>query len=594
LPPSLSVPPVWIWRTCWAAIVAVGLILKALQSPFYIFNTLIDDQLMVRMAQGFLQGHWSSNYSTTNFETLAKPVGYPIFLAAVHYLPWSPLFSNYLLYLVGAALVAFSWRRISGSRPQATVVLAALVLNPIFFTLESQRVYREIFVNSVGTVAIGLAFVLAAELKMRSVRTDAAPPGTTPARPERRRLFGPTTYPRRCLPIVLAALVGLAVGVVSITKPTWQWLAIGVLAPLSYPVVRRIRTSERPGLTTVRVLLVAAVAMLFGFGVFEGTKLMNQRTYHVAMVEDFSTGSFARMWKLWASVEAGPTRTFVPITRDMRLAVYAISPTAAEMRPWLESPADFWKHVDCQSGDGICNESGPWFEWDLRYAASSTGKVHSVLSLQNYFNHVADDIAAACHSGKLTCSSSPVLATGLPPWNQIRKGTLATEWAQGMWSLVRDQPGIVPPYGPRPTLAVYRLWNSVVPGMSSIGTVNKGTSPAGLYSLLRLIERIYGVANLLLLAVLALGPTSWGVYRIVRRPRSPNRANLDAAGAALLFFVAALIGMGTLALFDAGQGPAGFTGNLYWSDFATPAELCLVFGALASWPVLRGMVRPRS
>ena len=157
----------WLGRSCWAGIVAVGLLLKALQSPLYIFGADDDDELMVRMAQGFLRGHWSSTFSTTGAVTLTKPIGFPVFLAVVHFLPWSPLVSNYMLYLVGAGLVAWSWRRLSGSRAQATVVLAALAFNPILFATDSQQVYREVFIDAVATVAIGLSFVVAAEVMGR-------------------------------------------------------------------------------------------------------------------------------------------------------------------------------------------------------------------------------------------------------------------------------------------------------------------------------------------------------------------------------------------------------------------------------------------
>ena len=85
-----------------------------------------------------------------------------------------PLVTVYLLSLAGAALTAWSWRRLSGSRPQATAVLALMVFNPIAFTLESQRVYRNLFIDAVATLAIGLAFVIAAEVGARRPAAEAA------------------------------------------------------------------------------------------------------------------------------------------------------------------------------------------------------------------------------------------------------------------------------------------------------------------------------------------------------------------------------------------------------------------------------------
>ena len=328
---------------------------------------------------------------------------------------------------------------------------------------------------------------------------------------------------RRCLPYALAVLVGLAVGLVAITKPTWQWVPVAVAAPLVYPLFLCIRRSGHRASTVLKVALALLLVVISGFGVVEGTKLMNKRTYHVALVEDLSTGALARTWKLWASVEAGRPERYVPITKAMRLAVYRVSPTAAEMKPFLESPTDFWKNVDCHY-TGICNESGNWFEWDLRDAANATGKIHSVADLQTFFDRIADDIQDACVKGSLKCTSSPVLATGLPPLSQIPTATIAADTADGMWDMVRDQLAIGPPDGTRPSKDDYNLWASVVPDMSSIDTVAHGDSPTGLYSVLRAIDGVYGIVNVLLLAAIGLALGVWLIRRLSRRPRRERQA----------------------------------------------------------------------
>jgi hypothetical protein len=575
----------WVWPLCWTGIIAAGIALKSLQSPLYIFGANIDDELFLRQAKGFLQGHWSSSWSTTGIETMAKPVGYSMFLAAAHFFPWSPLVSVYLLYLVGVLLIAWSWRRISHSTLQATAVLAALVLDPIYFSTESQRIYREIFTNAVATVAIGLAFVIAAEVRARS-ESDRR---VADRRRRRAHAFDPGAGSalRRCSPYALAVLVGLAVGVVAITKPTWQWVPVAVAAPLVYPLTLCIGRSGHRVSTLLKVALALLLVVISGFAVVEGTKLMNKRTYHVALVEDLSTGALARVWKSWASVEAGRPERYVPITKAMRLAVYKVSPTAAEMKPFLESPTDFWKNVDCHY-TGICNESGNWFEWDLRDAANSTGKIHSVADLQTFFDRIADNIRDACVKGSLKCTSSPVLATGLPPLSQIPKATIASDTADGMWDMVRDQLAIGPPDGTRPSRDEYNLWASVVPDMSSLGTVAHGDSPMGLYSILRAIDGVYGIINVLLLAATGLGLGVWLIRRLSRRPRSDGTRNPEAAVLSGVFLLSAVIGMGMLAIFEAALR-LGYSGPLYWSDFATPAELFLVFGAFASWPLLRSL-----
>jgi hypothetical protein len=589
----VSVAPVrpsrWhaLWWPCWLAILTAGVVVKALQTTTYLFGTRDDDELMVRMAKGFLDGHWSSTWASTGPATLAKPVGYPLFLAGAHYLPWSPVLSAYLLYLLGAVLIAWSWRRISGSRPQATIVLVMLTFSPTLIASYDQSVYRDVFVDALATVAIGLAFVIAAESHLRRRGRPAEPVSARVA--HRHSSYRPSRF-RRCLPFLLALSIGVAIGLAAITKPTYQWLVIAVAAPLAYPVAQRLGPGRFRVASLLKMLLAGLLVVAGVFGVVETTKVQNKQAYHVALVEDFSSGALARVWKLWTGVEAGAPERYVPITRAMRLAVYRVSPTAAQLKPWLESPTDGWKRLDCESAVHICNEAGDWFQWDLRYTAASLGGIHSVAGLQTYLNRIADDIARACADGRLTCSSSPVLATGLPRLDRIPIGAVVTYTTSGLWQMVRDQFSARPLSTGRPTPAQYALWNSVVPAMPPLESLSTGHAAAGDSAGLRPLIIVYGIANLLLLTGLCLGVGAWLGDRLFRRARPRRRPDRQAASSAALFLVATFVGMGTLAIFAAALGGGGYTAYYYWTDFATPGELVLVLGTIAFAPVLRHRV----
>ena len=579
----------WLWWPFWLAILTAGVVVKAGQTTTYLFGTRDDDELMVRMAKGFLDGHWSSTWASTGTVTLAKPVGYPLFLAGVHYLPWSPVLSAYLLFLFGAVLISWSWKRISGSRPQATLVLTMLTFSPTFFASNDQGIYRDLFVDALATVTIGLAFVVAAEVQSRRGGRSAEGVGARGA--HRHSSSTPSRF-RRSLPYLLAILMGVTIGLAAITKPTYQWLVIAAAAPLAYPVVTRLGPGRFRVASLLKMVLAALLVVASVFGVVETTKLQNKQSYHVALVEDFSSGALARVWKLWASVEAGAPERYVPITRAMRLAVYRVSPTAAQLEPWLESPNDSWTKLDCESSLHICNEAGNWFQWDLRDAAASVGHIHSVAGLQTYLNRIADDIARACGDGRLTCSSSPVLATGLPRLNQIPLGSVTSYTTGGLWQMARSQLPVLPAStSPPPSSAQYALWNSVVPGMPPLESLSTGPIAAGDSPDLRPLITAYGIANLLLLAGLCLGLGTWLVDRLFRRAEPLRRPDREAACSAALFLVATLVGMVTLAVFAAALGFAGYTGYSYWTDFATPGELVLLLGAFAFVPVLRHRVR---
>ena len=584
----------WLWRCIWSLIVLSGLGAVVLQAPSYLygFGLVDDDELMVQMARGFLNGHWSSNWKSTGVVTITKPAGYPLFLAGAHYLPWTPIISTYLLYLLGAVLIAWSWQRIRRSPVQTTIILALLTLNPVYFSTLSLRVYRDGFIDSLATLAVGLTFVVVARLRPLGAQVGQnSTLEARPTRPSHRRSSKLSSSRvmrilRRSVPFLLAILIGLVVGLSAITKPTWQWLLFALAAPVAYPLGQRLRRIYLNWRTILRVILATLMVVVSAFAVVEFDKTMNQRTYHVSLEEDLSSGALARAWKLWASVEAGPPEKYIAITKAMRMAVYRVSPTAAQLKPYLESPKDYWRTQECATHLRICYNSGAWFEWDLRYASVATGHVRSVLGFQTFFNKVADDISTACRSGALRCSSSPVLATVLPTLNQIPRRDIFSYTTGGLWQMAQNQLPVGPVISSRPTAAEYRLWKSVIPGMPALDKLQSSSTPGWLFSPLRVWVKAYGVLNLLLLALIVIGPMRYLVERLLRARRPRRRMDWRAASTSTLFFIATLVGMTTLAVFAAAVGGLGFTSAVYWIDFGTPAELFLVFGAYAAWPVV--------
>jgi hypothetical protein len=552
---SRGVRKIGVWGWLSLVVILLAATAKALQSTLYIFG--YDDDVYVRMAYGFVHGHWSSGWRSLGPSALTRGPGWPIFLAASHVLPWTPPLSVFLLYLVGVALIGLSWYLLRGSRAQAFVVLAFLTLNPVFFTVQNQQIERDTFICAVSTISIGLFLVIG------------------------QRITNDLGIAQLCLLTAMAVVVGTSVGIVDITKESWVWLMFG-LAALGLPFVTQLVRHRGWRSVSARVGLILVAFFTGFFAIVQSCKAMNNRTYHVALVEDWSTGAFARAWKLWASVEAGNVRPFVTITFTMRAAVYDVSPTAAKLAPYLESRNEYFKGLECQSAVHICNESGNWFPWDLLSAATVAGRLHSVSDIQAFFSKIADDIAKACSDGKLRCSTSPVLGTGLPPLNEIPLAAVVSDTAHGIQDMVWNRL----PIGPTPsagfTPAEYRLWSSVVSGMPSEQSLRRPPPSSIIYAVLRFLDVIYGISNLALIALAAAGA---GASAVVLSSRARLRRRGDStsgAAIAVALLAAPLLGMVTLAVFEATQGYP-YVNPLYWTDFATPMELALVVGGLTGW-----------
>jgi hypothetical protein len=543
-------------------------LVRCLVQPYYIVNAALDDELMVRMAQGFLHGHWSTSWSASGASALVKSIGYPMFLAAAHFLPWSPLITVYLLYVTGAVLIALGWRSLSGSRWQAGVVLAALTLAPFLYARDDQRIYRDSYIQAVATVAIGLSFLLASRL-----------------------------FARRGRPIgngVLLVMIGLCVGVEAIVKPSWYWLVPAIVAPLAYPLWRRFMEAPRRLLLLGWALAGALVVAVGAFSVVESTVKMNKAVYGVGVVDDLSQGQFPRAWKMWVSVEAGPRpQWYDPINGKMRLAVYRVSPAARLIEPYFQVPTDGWRTGSCERYRIIpCDGSGYWTIWDLRSSAVSAGQAQSATQFQAYFKQVADQISQACSSGELRCDSSPVLGTGVLPLDDLPTSGLTRQGLHGLWEMVLSRYSYSsPPAQAQPTGPRYREWASVVPGMPAITQLTYST-PSPVYPILRHWSTWYGDLNVVALIGLALAMIRWVVVRLTGRHLAIAGWPVGAMIASGWFFVSAVLGLAILAILGSGV-PNAFVTPLYWSDFATPVELFIVFGAFAAAGILTQKPSPK-
>ena len=99
----------------------------------------------------------------------------------------------------------------------ATLVLVMLAFSPSLFASSSQRIYRDVYIDAVATLAIGLAFVVAAEIQTGRVTRGDRTTRCPKAHAHRSTSRG---WPRRILPFLLAVLIGVALGFAAVTKPT--------------------------------------------------------------------------------------------------------------------------------------------------------------------------------------------------------------------------------------------------------------------------------------------------------------------------------------------------------------------------------------
>src|SRR5262249_8659471 len=144
-----------------------------------------------------------------------------------------------------------------------------------------------------------------------------------------------------------AVLAGVSTAAMWLTRQDGGWLlpaaALVVLVPpfltlLRWWLGRRRRTQGpwpvglllRRGGRVAGVLAVAAVNAVVPIAAVAAE---NSSHFGAALTNDMSEGTFPRAYADWMRVNAGPDRMWIPITKEQRTAVYAVSAAARELRP---------------------------------------------------------------------------------------------------------------------------------------------------------------------------------------------------------------------------------------------------------------------
>jgi hypothetical protein len=335
-------------------------------------NAGVDDALFVRHAALILSGQWLGPY--TQF-TLAKGVGYPLWLALTGGLAIPALLGQALLYAAAALLLV---RGLSRWIPQEGALFALLVLllaNPALYGTENLRIIREGFYTP--TLLLVLALIL------WWVRWSGEALG--------RRL-------------ALAAGLGFALGVFHLTREEGVWilpflLGCLLLRGLAFwrgwtPATWRAEAAALLACGVMAVLPVLAVSA------------MNARHYGVFRTVEFRDPAFIAAYSALARL--GPEEHALIVLPKARLpALFAASPTAAALAPYFESGrGQDYLNVGCQTYrvtpcDGEFRAA--WFMWALRDATVLFAGQTDAIAVRRFNLRLAEEVNAACARGELAC-----------------------------------------------------------------------------------------------------------------------------------------------------------------------------------------------
>lgn len=392
-------------RALIVAAISISVAARLFVPAWVVADATHDDGLFVRLAHEIRSGNWLGPFSNT---TLAKGPGFAFYLAATAAFRLPPLFAIHVLHLCAAGVIAVLVYLMTRHRLLATLTFCLMALDPAFFTPEASELIRDNWYASICLLVFGL--------------TIAA------------QLLPTVSVPRLHHAMVLGTAAGIVLSAYWLGREERLWLLpAGVIAiagsiGLSNRIGRHSSSAEvRPTRLRYRAALVWVFAVVALIATVVGVRTVNRHFYGASLVTDSIDGKLPRAYALWASVEAGTPRRYVPVSAAQRREVYEQSAAARELEAALEGPLRSWIANGCATIH-ICDDYGAgWFVWALRDAVQVTGHYDSAAEAQLFYERLGDEIADACRRGRLRCGRA--LPAFLPqpstiPWSAVARSTL--------------------------------------------------------------------------------------------------------------------------------------------------------------------------
>lgn len=421
------------WRLLVGTFLLGSFLLRIAIKPLVIPGSGHDDELMVGLAKSISDGNWLGDYGLRGHLTLAKPPGFPIFMAVTSWLPGNVLVWTHMLVLVGIVLIvrAMSFFGLSRGMRLAAVVLLAYF--PPLFGDSLSRIYRESLLAALAYLACGLTLTIVA---------------STTVRPDRAR--------GKVRDGASLMLLSFILGWFMITKPGWYAL-IPLLFVAGFFTLRRwfldiqTQVSERKRLQAraVRIITIVLVVMVPSFLPSFVVKSANHSRYGLFTQDTFASGAFVDALDQLVRIRPNSGRPYMLVDAGMRASAYRVSPTFRKLKPFLErGESEGWNGPPCGQV-GICDESAGWFTWDLRDAVQASGLGDSAKEFDQTLAAIASEIARACESLRVSCGSKGLAPGVLHPstWSIRLLGNAFFIGARYVWNLPNPGTGGRPPLG---------------------------------------------------------------------------------------------------------------------------------------------------
>ena len=347
-------------------VIAFQIYLISVQPINAIVQNTYDDTLMIEQADSILKGQWLGEY---NCLTLVKGSFTPVFMAAANILNIPFLIAQDIFYILACALLVYVLRKLIKNNIVRVIILSLLIFNPIIFSTELCRTYRDGIYLALIIYLLAFTFGIYIERKEKISK-------------------------------ILWYYIGLGITIGSIylcrEEIVWiiPYLTVSLVITI-YSIVKDKEVNEK-----AKKVLLYLVSIGIALIMLLAVMLLNYKYYKVFQLNQYWGREFKEAYGALTRILPKEEIRKVPVTSDMLEKADEISPKFRELKEYFNRETYNW----AACGDGYVGEiQGGYFHWALMRAVEEKGYYKDAKTANEFYQELANEINQACDEGKVEC-----------------------------------------------------------------------------------------------------------------------------------------------------------------------------------------------
>ena len=324
-----------------------------------------DDQLMVNMTENIIQGKWLGEY---NYLILIKGVFTPIFMAMMYLLKIPFLVGKEIFYGIACIIFTLIISKKIKSKIILTLIYLAILMNPVEYSAEMCRAYRDGIYISLVMYFLSFAFAIFLNRKENVKRQ-----------------------------IKYYIGLGISFSAIYLCREETIWLLkfiVIILLITIIPIKKDKNLKDKK--TRLLLFLIPIIITIILVNII---CIINYKYYGVYTLNQYWGTSFKKAYGALTRVIPNEKIKRVPVTKESMQRIYEISPKFKELEDFFEGEMGK-KWEECgQNIEGEIN--GGYFHWALMNAVEQKGYYKDAKSADEYYRELAKEINDACDSGKI-------------------------------------------------------------------------------------------------------------------------------------------------------------------------------------------------